>query len=89
MPPIQRQRSHRDQRHSIPHVAGRPVILLAKRADDRIWVMTLNRPERMNTIGDGMMERLVEIFLDYRDDPRPRVAILTAAGDPCSAPAST
>ncbi len=58
-----------------------PVVLLEKHADDRIWVVTLNRPERMNTIGDGMMERLVEIFLDYRDDPGARVAILTAAGD--------
>jgi len=58
-----------------------PVVLLEKHADDRIWVVTLNRPERLNTIGNGMMERLVEIFLDYRDDPTARVAILTAAGD--------
>lgn len=56
-------------------------VQLEKRADSRIWVITLNRPERMNTIGGGMMERLVEIFLDYRDDPEARVAILTAAGD--------
>jgi enoyl-CoA hydratase/carnithine racemase len=58
-----------------------PPVLLEKHADDRIWVITLNRPERMNTIGGGMMERLVEVFLDYRDDPDARVAILTAAGD--------
>ncbi len=58
-----------------------PVVLLEKHADDQIWVVTLNRPERMNTIGNGMMERLVEIFMDYRDDPKARVAILTAAGD--------
>lgn len=63
-----------------PDTDAEPV-LLEKRADGRIWVVTLNRPERMNTIGGGMMERLVEIFLGYRDDPAARVAILTAAGD--------
>lgn len=61
--------------------AGAEPVLLEKREGGRIWVITLNRPERMNAIGGGMMESLVEMFLDFRDDMDARVAILTGAGE--------
>jgi len=58
-----------------------PVVLVDKYEDERIWVITMNRPERLNAIGAGMMEQLTEAFVAYRDDPNARVAILTGAGD--------
>lgn len=62
-------------------MAEQPVVLLDKREEGRIWVITLNRPERMNAIGGGMSERLTEIWEEFRDDRTARVAILTGAGD--------
>ncbi len=56
-------------------------VLLEKHAEDRIWVLTLNRPHRMNAFGDGMIEKLVDLFRQFRDDRTARVAILTGAGE--------
>jgi enoyl-CoA hydratase/carnithine racemase len=58
-----------------------PVLLVDKHADDRIWVITMNRPHRMNSLGGGMVAAITETFEAYRDDPVARVAILTGAGD--------
>ena len=58
-----------------------PPLLIEKYEDDRIWVLTMNRPERMNALGGGMLEAMVEAFEAYRDDPKARVAILTGAGE--------
>lgn len=55
-------------------------VLVDKHSDDRIWVITMNRPHRMNAFGDGMVEKLTEAFIDFRDDRKARVAILTGAG---------
>jgi enoyl-CoA hydratase len=41
----------------------------------------MNRPERMNALGGGLGEALNEMWLDFKDDPELRVAILTGAGD--------
>ena len=48
--------------------------------DSRIAVITLNRPHRLNAIGDGLSEALEEAFIEFRDDPDARVAVLTGAG---------
>lgn len=58
-----------------------PVVLLETHADDRIWVITMNRPHRMNALGDGMGGALTDVFERFRDDRQARVAILTGAGD--------
>jgi enoyl-CoA hydratase/carnithine racemase len=58
-----------------------PVVRLDKLADGKIYVITMNRPHRMNSIGDGLSEGLYEAFVEFRDDPSARVAILTGAGD--------
>lgn len=46
-----------------------------------IAYITLNRPEARNAIDLEMHHRLREIWLDFRDDPQMRVAILTGTGD--------
>ncbi len=48
---------------------------------DGIAYLTFNRPERRNAISPQMMLQLADAWLDYRDDPSLRVAILTGAGD--------
>lgn len=43
------------------------------------WI-TLNRPERMNTISRDMLERLSELLLRARGDQEVRVIVLTGTG---------
>jgi enoyl-CoA hydratase/carnithine racemase len=54
-------------------------IIVEKRG--RIVCVTLNRPERMNSIGVETGNELIEVFRDYRDDPEQWVMILTGAGE--------
>jgi enoyl-CoA hydratase/carnithine racemase len=56
-------------------------VLVEKYSNDCIWVVTMNRPHRMNAFGDGMTDKLAQAFSEYRDSPAARVAILTGAGD--------
>jgi E-phenylitaconyl-CoA hydratase len=46
----------------------------------RIVCVTLNRPERMNSIGVDTSNELLQVFQAYRDDAEQWVMILTAAG---------
>jgi len=49
---------------------------------DSIATITINREERMNSIGGSMKEDLRKAFLEHaRLDPQVRVIILTAVGD--------
>jgi enoyl-CoA hydratase/carnithine racemase len=57
-----------------------PVVKVDKLEGGQIHVVTLNRPHRMNSMGDGLPEALYDAFVDFRDDPTARVAILTGAG---------
>ena len=63
------------------HVQEGPVVLVDKLEDGRIWVITMNRPHRMNALGDGMAGALSDAFEAYRDDKQARVAIVTGAGN--------
>lgn len=47
---------------------------------DNIATITLNRPERMNTISREMLTQLSALFLRADADPNVRVVVLTAAG---------
>jgi len=47
---------------------------------DNIATLTLNRPERMNTISRAMLGRLTELLLKADADPEVRVVILTGTG---------
>jgi enoyl-CoA hydratase/carnithine racemase len=55
-----------------------PDLLFEKRAG--IAYLTFNRPERRNAISPQMMLQLADAWLEIRDDPELRVAILTGAG---------
>ena len=58
-----------------------PVVKIDRHEGGKIWVITLNRPHRMNSIGGGLAQALTKAYEDYRDDPEARVAIVTGAGD--------
>jgi enoyl-CoA hydratase/carnithine racemase len=49
-------------------------------AADGIAVITLNRPERLNTISGPMLALLTELLLKANADPKVRVVILTGKG---------
>ncbi len=47
---------------------------------DHIATITLNRPERMNTISRVMLDSLADHLITARDDPEVRVVLLTGTG---------
>lgn len=56
-------------------------VVLYEIRDERIALITLNRPERRNAISLDLRERLRESLVRFESDPALRVAILTGAGD--------
>lgn len=46
----------------------------------RIVCVTLNHPERMNSIGQEGSDEFLQILTEYRDDPEQWVMIITGAG---------
>ncbi len=57
------------------------VLLLEQR--DRIWVATLNRPEKGNALNRELLDaldRLADVVDAAADDSRPRVLVITGAG---------
>ena len=60
-------------------IKGKDILFYEKK--DKIAIITLNRPERLNAISFELMERLVEVWQDFRDDDDSWVAVLTATGD--------
>ena len=63
---------------SEPRAETAPEVLYEVR--DAIAVITLNRPERMNTISGPMLRRLSELLLQANTDSQVRCVILTATG---------
>jgi enoyl-CoA hydratase/carnithine racemase len=49
--------------------------------DDGLWTVTLNRPEKANSLTAPMLERLVDILLEASVDPHLRALVLTGAGE--------
>ena len=47
---------------------------------DHIATITLNRPERMNTISSAMLDELTRTFVAVNENPDVRVVILTGTG---------
>lgn len=47
---------------------------------DRIATLTLNRPERLNALGDTLREDLHDAVVKSTDDPDVRVLVITGAG---------
>ena len=48
---------------------------------DGLWTVTLNRPDKANSLTAGMLGRLAEIAGEAEADPQIRALILTGAGD--------
>jgi len=57
-----------------------PYVLVERHDDDKIWVLTLNDPDRRNPMSPSLTADLNAALVAYRDDPHARVAILTGAG---------
>lgn len=55
-------------------------ILLSERRG-HILILTINRPERMNSISPELSEALVHEFVEASADPDVRAVVLTAVGD--------
>ena len=49
--------------------------------DGKLWVITLNRPERMNALHSPAHFELEEIFNEFSTDPDAWVAIITGSGE--------
>lgn len=47
---------------------------------DAIVTLTLNRPDRLNALGDTLREELYDAIIRTSDDPQARVIVLTGAG---------
>ncbi|PRZ42417.1 enoyl-CoA hydratase [Antricoccus suffuscus] len=54
---------------------------IAVELDDRLAVVTLNRPERLNAIDQTMMKGLVDLFDDFSYDDDVWAVVITGAGD--------
>ena len=52
-------------------------VLVSREA--HVATVTLNRPEHRNSLSDGMLADLGQVFGELRDDPATRVVILTGA----------
>jgi enoyl-CoA hydratase/carnithine racemase len=48
--------------------------------EDGIATLTLNRPDRLNTISGPMLKKLTELLVQTNEDPDVRVVVLTGAG---------
>jgi enoyl-CoA hydratase/carnithine racemase len=60
---------------------GEKELLVDKQEGGRIWLITLNRPDKRNALTLDMMFDLEETWKDYQADEESRVAIITGAGD--------
>lgn len=49
--------------------------------EDKIAVITLNRPEALNAITPEMLHQLSEVLVDFRDDDKLMVGIITGTGE--------
>ena len=54
-------------------------------ADGAVRVVTLNRPDRLNSVSAGLHQRLSEVWGEIAADPEARAVVLTGAGRAFSA----
>ncbi|MEM6498226.1 MAG: enoyl-CoA hydratase/isomerase family protein [Pseudomonadota bacterium] len=46
-----------------------------------VWLIKINRPDRMNSLDFAAHDELVDTWLKFRDDDSARIAVLTGAGE--------
>lgn len=51
------------------------------RNDDGLWTITLNRPDKANSLTAAMLSRLADVVMEATVDPHVKALILTGAGD--------
>ncbi len=56
-------------------------MLIETERRDRLLIVTLNRPEKMNALNGEMMAQLADVWSRFRQDEDLWVAIITGAGD--------
>ncbi len=56
-------------------------LIVEKKEDGKIWVITLNRPDKRNALTLDMMLDLEETWKEYQNDENSRVAVITGAGE--------
>jgi enoyl-CoA hydratase/carnithine racemase len=55
--------------------------VIACSRDDGLWTVTLNRPDKANSLTAEMLSRLADIAMEATVDPHIKALILTGAGD--------
>ena len=55
--------------------------LIIERDDRDIVTLTLNRPDKHNTLNAGLIDALVDYFEEFYEKPAARVVIITGAGE--------
>ena len=49
--------------------------------EDGLWRITLNRPDKANSLTAGMLSRMVDIVMEATVDPHIKALVITGAGD--------
>ena len=49
--------------------------------DDGLWTLTLNRPEKANSLTAEMLSSMVDLLMEASVDPHLRALVITGAGD--------
>ncbi len=57
-----------------------PYSAISVRIDNGILLLTLDRPEQLNTFTSAMMNELVDVFTLVNEDDAVRVVVVTGAG---------
>ncbi len=56
-------------------------ILVERHAGGTVWLVTIDRPAKMNSLDFAAHDRLVEIWQEFARDRDARIGVLTGAGD--------
>ena len=54
--------------------------LLIEKKEDHIAIVTLNRPDQLNTLNSTLMREIEQVTEDFQEDTETRVVIFTGAG---------
>lgn len=55
--------------------------MIACQRDDGLWTLTINRPDKANSLTAAMLEQLLDLLLEASVDPHLRVLCITGAGE--------
>lgn len=55
--------------------------MIACQRDEGLWTLTINRPDKANSLTAAMLEQLLDLLLEASVDPHLRVLCITGAGE--------